>query len=101
MPVKLEVVPPYSYGNENFEILGVGDNLARVRIAEMIGGDQEGYAILFSAAPGLVSALRAIVARISGVWDDPDLMAFGPLSATDYDVEEIAKLALTKIRRED
>ena len=48
----------------------------------------------------LVAALKAIVARINGVWDDPDLMAFGPLLTESADVEQIAKLAIAKTRKE-
>lgn len=40
-------------------------------------------------------ALRAIVARIDGVWDDKDLMAFGPLSTNTLDdIYEIARSAI-------
>jgi hypothetical protein len=40
-------------------------------------------------------ALRAIVARIDGVWDDKDLMVFGPLSTNTLDdVYEIARSAI-------
>ena len=44
----------------------------------------------------LVAALKAIVARINGVWDDPDLVALGPLSTESADIEQIAKLAIAK-----
>jgi hypothetical protein len=44
----------------------------------------------------LTASLRAIDARVQGVWDDPDLMAHGPLgpSAAD-DCEAIAAAALS------
>ena len=43
----------------------------------------------------LQSALRAIVARVDGVWDDPDLMAIGELFPDDGDdVVRIAKAVL-------
>ena len=43
-----------------------------------------------------VQALRAIIARIDGVFDDKDLMAFGPLSTnTLNDIYEIARNAIT------
>ena len=45
-----------------------------------------------------LAALRAIVARVNGVWDDPDLMEFGPLSTESADVEEIAKLVLDRVK---
>lgn len=42
----------------------------------------------------LVGALRAIRARITGEFDDPDLLAYGPLSHTNGDCMEIASRAL-------
>jgi hypothetical protein len=35
---------------------------------------------LIAAAPTMLAALRAINARIDGVWDDPCLVSFGPMS---------------------
>ena len=44
-----------------------------------------------------VKGLKAIQARISGVWDEPALEAFGPLSVdTVKDVLSIAEQALTE-----
>lgn len=44
------------------------------------------------------SALRAIIARIKGVWDDPDLMAIGPLHSDPmYDVLRIAESVNTDL----
>ncbi len=55
---------------------------------------------LLAAAPELLAALKAIVARIEGVWDDPDLMAYGPLDInSDRDVMAIAQQAIAKARR--
>lgn len=52
---------------------------------------------LIASAPELLSALKAIKARINGVWDDPDLMAFGPLSANgDDDILELTTAAIAK-----
>ena len=53
-------------------------------------------ALLIAAAPNMLSALRAIAARVNGVWDDPDLIAFGPLSGCDDDCLSIANEALEK-----
>ena len=40
-------------------------------------------------------AIRAIIARIDGVFDDPDLLAFGPLHIDKMvDVKEISNAAL-------
>lgn len=36
------------------------------------------------------AALRAITARIEGVYDQPDLLAFGPLGDLKHDIKEIA-----------
>ena len=42
-----------------------------------------------------LAALRAIVARITGEWDHPDLMAVGPLTAdSNQDILRIARGAL-------
>lgn len=48
-----------------------------------------------------VSALQAIVSRIQGVFDDPYLVAFGPLRTTDEDVLVIAQQALAGAARVD
>jgi hypothetical protein len=45
----------------------------------------------------LVKALRAITARIAGVWDDKDLIEYGELSLNEMeDVYNFAQLALKK-----
>jgi hypothetical protein len=45
----------------------------------------------------LVRALRAIVARYQGEWDQPDLKAFGPLTVqTQGDMYDLAAEALAK-----
>lgn len=51
---------------------------------------------LAMAAPDLLSALKAIIARIDGVYDDPDLMNFGGLSDKDSDIKYIASVAIAK-----
>ncbi len=60
--------------------------------------ESEANARLISAAPDLLAALRAIVARINGVWDDPDLMVFGPLTTESADLEAIASQAIAKTK---
>ena len=61
-----------------------------------------GDAYLIAAAPDLLAALRAIVARINGVWDDLDLMSFGELlpdtEADIDDIEIIASQAIAKAK---
>lgn len=37
------------------------------------------------------AAIRAIVARIQGEWDQPDLVSFGPLADTQDDILRIAQ----------
>lgn len=55
------------------------------------------YGRLFAAAPDLLAACRAIDARISGVWDDPDLMAYGALHTNaETDCAAIARKAVAK-----
>ncbi len=56
---------------------------------------------LIAAAPDLLAALEAIAARVDGVFDDPALMAFGPLSIdTEADCLAIARAAIAKARGE-
>jgi hypothetical protein len=46
-------------------------------------------------AETMLAALRAIVARIDGVWDDPDLVDLGPLSLNMVgDVRDFANRAI-------
>jgi hypothetical protein len=47
----------------------------------------------------LLAALRAIIARVDGVFDDPALMAYGPLAGKDSDVLTIARAAIAKAER--
>jgi len=58
---------------------------------------QRAIAEAIAAIPDLLTALRAIVARVDGVWVDPSLVAFGPLSTnTASDCAAIARTALAK-----
>jgi hypothetical protein len=41
-----------------------------------------------------LKSLNAIVARIDGYYDNPDLKEFGPLGFKDDDIKAIAKKAL-------
>ena len=64
-----------------------------------LGKTQKANARLIAAAPDLLAALRAIVARINGVWDDLDLMSFGELLPdTEADIEIIASQAIAKAK---
>lgn len=48
----------------------------------------------------LVSALKAIRARICGEWDNPSLMAIGPLSVNDStDTLRIADAAICEVEQ--
>jgi len=55
---------------------------------------------VLEAAPGALqgckAALRAIAARVNGVWDDPDLIAFGPLGMMDVDVVALVNAAIAE-----
>lgn len=46
------------------------------------------------------SALRAIVARVNGEWDQPDLVAFGALGDLSADVLRIAAAAIPRQHKE-
>lgn len=62
------------------------------------GPEQEGLANarLIASAPELLEALKAIKARMNGVFDDPSLMKYGALSNTSVDVNRIAEEAIAK-----
>lgn len=47
----------------------------------------------------LLAALKAVKARINGVWDEPALVAYGPLGNTTDDVLAIVTAAITKAER--
>lgn len=48
------------------------------------------------------AAVRAIIARINGVWDDPDLIAVGPLSTQPLiDILRIAEAVDTTPEHDD
>jgi hypothetical protein len=48
------------------------------------------------------NALVAILARINGEWDNPQLQSYGPLLPNEIDdIKFIASLALAELERED
>ena len=64
-------------------------------VARCYRGDED--ARLIAAAPELLAALRAIQARIKGVWDDSDLVKFGELMVdSNEDILDIAEAAIAK-----
>ena len=73
---------------------------SKIGLALVFGDTEEeatANARLIAAAPELLDALQAIAARINGVWDDPALMAFGPLSLdSDEDILKLANTAIAK-----
>ena len=54
----------------------------------------EQYERLLADNARLRAALRAIVARASGDFDQPDLVAYGPLAMSEWDMMMIARAAL-------
>ncbi|HET7150857.1 MAG TPA: hypothetical protein VFI60_05565 [Candidatus Acidoferrum sp.] len=74
---------------------GSGRFIARCEGATS-GFDNEANARLIAAAPDLLEALTAIRARISGEWDNPALLKFGPLSDMTSDIQIIARTAIAK-----
>lgn len=82
-----------------------GPNLDRYVAATGTGiGEQEqqANARLIAAAPDLLAALEAIEARISGTYDNPALMDFGPLSIdAEADCSAIARAAIAKARGQE
>ncbi len=54
-----------------------------------------------AAAPDMLAALKAIIARINGEWDNPELQAIGPLMANEsIDIEFLARQAIAKAKGE-
>lgn len=47
----------------------------------------------------LLAALQAIMARLEGEFDNPALMAIGPLTTTDADIGTIASAAIQVAKR--
>ena len=78
------------------DVASGGQFAIRQTAAVTTPAEMQGNARLIAAAPNMLSALRAIAARVNGVWDDPDLIAFGPLSGCDDDCLSIANKALEK-----
>lgn len=48
--------------------------------------DADTLRVLKASPEHMLRALRAIKARINGVWDDPDLISFGPLGNMNEDI---------------
>ena len=49
------------------------------------------------AAPEMLAALKAIVARRQGAWDYPGLVSLGPLGTAADDMERLALAAIAKV----
>jgi hypothetical protein len=72
-------------------------------IADVFGEDREtrkANAQAIAAVPELIAALQAIQARIAGEWDNPALVAYGPLSPNSInDIKIMCANALAKAGR--
>lgn len=76
-------------------------NAANTEVCHIRSHNRADDARLIAAAPDLLAALEAIAARVDGVFDDPALMAFGPLSIdTGADCSAIARAAIAKAKGE-
>lgn len=53
---------------------------------------------LYRSSIDLINALDAIRARLKGEFDNPNLLAFGPLLTTEVDCLDIAERAITKAK---
>lgn len=53
---------------------------------------------LIAAAPDLLAALEAIVAREQGEFDNPHLLAHGPLSSKSEDILAIARAIIAQAK---
>lgn len=61
-----------------------------------VNGEGEANARLIVAAPDLLAAFKAIVARHDGIFDAAELAAFGPLTTKAEDIVRIAQTAIAK-----
>lgn len=74
--------------------------IAYVMAENMAPSERLANAALIAAAPDLLAALEAIVARFHGVYDQPALVAFGNLSTNPAsDMELIAAAAIAKAKQ--
>lgn len=87
--------------NEHAIIDGKGTYLGLFRATVADEDCGKANARLIAAAPAMLAALEAIIARIDGEYDNPALVAFGPLSIdTETDCKDIAVAAIAKARGE-
>jgi hypothetical protein len=105
---------PADYHSRRFKVCDLPQGLHDLEEVEILvtytgeGSARKGIAVdnvvvpLFKAAPDLLAALRAIQARIQGVWDDPDLVNFGGLMEdTKADVLDMAQAAIARATGEE
>ena len=78
--------PPQQYQTKG-EAIGIAGEVAEIVRLHDINKD-------------LLEALTAIRARISGEWDNPALLKFGPLSDMTTDIQIIAQAAIRKAKAE-
>lgn len=63
--------------------------------------DTPEHARLIAAAPDLLQALEAILARVNGEWDNPSLVKYGALCQNqDDDITGMVKEAIAKAKGE-
>jgi hypothetical protein len=81
---------------ERHERTGYGYRQTNIASVLPVSEALDANARLIAAAPDMLGALRAIDARVNGIWDAPELLAVGPLGSAPEDVLRIAKAAIAK-----
>ena len=91
MDGRFEVLPAATDEIEDLRAKLVEAHSAVVALAEGFKTSVEGGMTALRRAWAAEHKLRAIVARIEGEWDNPSLMAFGPLGDLKEDILRIAR----------
>ena len=82
---RLALLNPAHTWQDPLEVKNIGDIPYRANVR------------LMAVAPTMATTLRAIVARINGEWDNPDLVAMGPLSVdSSDDIRDWSEAAIAK-----
>lgn len=96
--VAREFVRCHLIGDINSELIGdLGRALIAAYEAGNLDGHMRGFADGTAEKKALLDGLRAIRARINGVWDDPTLKSYGPrLADLGEDIKRIIGQAMTE-----
>lgn len=97
---KPQHTPTLECGDPDGDVYPVNQN--GLRVAEAFSMEmQEAIVRAVNAHEELLNALKAIEARINGVFDDQHLLAYGALGTTTDDILNIAEQAIAKAEGDD